>query len=223
MPTARGWLAGADVSPPTALERTRERLRPRPTPAVRESRFAQLLTPMPKAELRLLQQELQQDTPLFVVFERSRRLGATRHQIGFAVGLVATVWFFAPVGSNYATALANAAKYDHPTWLHLTAANHSLFNGLWLGFGLLLPLAAGLILAEAINYLWRGLSDWRPDDILQRLLALICAGVIYHALLSDAYAIVALGFAVAWLLARAIVRTFLHLTQGMISNGSPSY
>jgi hypothetical protein len=208
-------FAGVDASAPSMLEKARERLRPAPTPAVRASRFAELLTPLSRAEITLLQQDTQQNTPLFVALKRTRQQSLTRHQLGFIVGILATVWFFIKVGSNYPTALTNAARAYHPTWLHhLNGNEQTLFNGVWIGFGLLLPLLAGFILAEAINYVWRGLSDWRFDDLLLGVVACICAVAIYRLLIVNDSAIAALVFLVAWGLIRSFARVLTHLTKG---------
>jgi hypothetical protein len=207
-------FAGVDATAPSPFERIRESVRPTPN----DSYFAALLNPLSGPELAMLQQDVQQSTPLFFALERTRARGAVRYQLGFIVGVVATVWFFLKVGSGYPDALTAAASAYHATWLHLDSAQRNIFNGLWFGFGLLLPFLAGLILAEAVNYVWRGLADRRIDDLALGLVACICGVVIYRALISEQSVAVALVFLVAWLVLRTCIRFCIRLGGG--HNGS---
>jgi len=198
-------FAGTDTAAPSTLERVRDRLRPAPSPEVRASRFAELLKPMSKAELTLLQQDIAQEVPFFVQLEQSRERGARRHRVGIIIGFLVFILFAIKVGTPYlTTTLPDAATAYNPTWLKLSGSGRDIFNGVWFGFGILLPFLGAFVLAEAINYILRGLTDWHFGDMILGFLALICAGGIFVALVHGSAA-AALGFLVAWLIALMII------------------
>lgn len=188
--------AGADISAPGALDR----LRSMRASSERASSFAELLEPMSRAELEILKQDVTQETPIFVRFERSRQHALVRRRLGFILGFLLLVVFALRAGAPYLeSGLSNAAEAYQPSWLHLSTEARELFNGVWFGLGLLLPFLAAFILAEAVDRLWRGLEDLHAGDLTMGLLALVCSGGIFLFLLNGAAVPSALALLGIWI------------------------
>lgn len=219
-PDEKDPFAGLDLTPPSTLARVRDRFRSKPAtnstqPQAARSRFGELLTPLSKAELQLLRQDVQQDEPLFVRIEQERKRGANRQQVGFLIGLLSLVAFGFSVGPGYLTEILPQAPLPESVFgyaLNLDDTADMAARSLLFGLGLLLPLIAAAVIAEAVKYLWRGLAKRRYDDMLLGCLATICAGIVFSALqVSEILA--ACGGLLAWMLARGVIRTLSGLLR----------
>jgi len=164
--------------------------------------FEKMLTPLSGPELAMLQAEVAADDTIFAQIDRSRSNMATRHRIGFMVGVMVLVLFALWVGSDYFTdTLQNAAQ---PSWLPAKVKGDDAAAGLF-ALGILFPILAMFVVADGVRYLLTAVSDIRLDDLLLAVSAGICSMGVFLTC-EKGYVVTAGCFLLAYLVILIVAR-----------------
>jgi hypothetical protein len=198
--------AGIDLAPPNFDELSSKDI----SSEENRSEFEKLLSPLPGPEVALLQQELEAEETVFVRIEKTRHRAVDRQVLGFIVGLVCLALFMVSVGLDYfKETLPGAPQPDFiPQSLQGDPAGAALF-----ALGLLLPLLAVTIVADAVAYFLAALTERRIPALILSIAAAICAAGVFYALIS-AEVLVACGFLVAWVFIRVSAQFLTKLQIG---------
>lgn len=167
--------------------------------------FVRLTTPLSGPELRNLQEEVRRDNILFDQIERDERRAVRRRVIATGISLIVLSLFLAAVGLDYLT--HDLVELSRPAFLVDRIGNENA-GAVMFVLGLLAPLAALFVVADAISYILRGLADREAPDTLLGIAAGVLATCLY-AFLYATQPLGALALAAVWIVVRGIAEAVL--------------
>lgn len=206
-------FAGADVSPPSLLDRLRARRQPTPTsappvgqagPAVAlslDDPFARLLTPLGGPQLERLKHEVASDEVLFLRYEKSRQANMQRQGIGLIFAVVMLSLFFAAAGQDFLSRDLIDARA--PDWLIERLGEGNAGAALFI-IGLLVPFLAIGAIADTFIYTLSAITERSLLDFLIGVLSACFAAAIL-LLLMEALPLEAAATLVAWFIFRLLI------------------
>lgn len=206
-------FAGADVSPPSFLDRLRRRRQAVPTsvPAVGQTApdvalalddpFARLLTPLAGPQLERLRHEIASDDVLFLRYEKSRQANVQRQGVGLIFALVMLSLFFATAGRDFLS--RDLLEANAPSWLIERLGEGNAGAAVFI-VGLLVPFLALGAIADTFIYTLSAITERSLLDFLIGVLSACFAAAIL-LLLMQALPLEAAVTLIAWFVFRLLI------------------